>query len=83
MAWRFCQQPNGLYARFSEVVDDFTDFDLTREKALAYCATLGMSPVDAEYKVLRADNSPRRWQEAQAIIARKAGDKHEADYGEP
>lgn len=37
MAWRFVKQPNGLLARFSEVVDDFTDYDLTRGEALDLC----------------------------------------------
>lgn len=33
MGWRFVKQPNGLYARFSEIVDNFTDFDLTGKDA--------------------------------------------------
>ena len=37
MGWRIVQQPNGLYARFSEVVDDFTDYDMTPAEAEECC----------------------------------------------
>lgn len=32
MPSRLVKQPNGLYARFSTVVDDFTDYGMTREE---------------------------------------------------
>jgi hypothetical protein len=53
MAWRIVQQPNGKLARFSEVVDDFTDVDLTYEEALDECIRHGMSVMDAIEKVNR------------------------------
>lgn len=34
MGWRFVRQPNGLLARFSDVVDDFTHYDMTEEEAV-------------------------------------------------
>lgn len=52
---RFCvKQPNGLYAEFSTVVDDFTVLDMTRTEAVEHYR-LAMSQADAEQKVLRAD----------------------------
>ena len=33
MAWRFVQQPNGKLARFSDIVDHFTDVDMTDSEA--------------------------------------------------
>lgn len=53
MAWRIVQQPDGKLARFSEVVDDFTDVDLTYEEALDECIREGMSVMDAIEKVKR------------------------------
>lgn len=53
MGWRFVRQPNGLLARFSEIVDDFTHYDLTPAEALEV-ARDKMSD-GAEAKVGRAD----------------------------
>lgn len=36
MAWRFVRQPNGLFAIFSEVVDDFTVYDMTPDEMAEY-----------------------------------------------
>jgi hypothetical protein len=41
MAWRIVKQPNGLFARFSDVVDDFTDYDLTEAQAWELCIGYG------------------------------------------
>lgn len=49
-------QPNGLFAFFSTVVDDFTHMDMTRGEALDECRTLaGVGRVEAEEKVRRAE----------------------------
>lgn len=54
MAWRFVQQPNGLLARFSDIVDDFTDYDMTHRDAVRLCMTEhGMSTKEAHLKVER------------------------------
>lgn len=54
MAWRFVQQPNGLLARFSDVVDDFTDYNLTYRDAVRLCMVEhGMSKADAHLKAER------------------------------
>ena len=37
MAWRIDKQPNGKFARFSDIVDDFTHLDMTEEEALLVC----------------------------------------------
>jgi hypothetical protein len=37
MAWRIVKQPNGLLARFSDIVDDFTDYDMTEDEAFEVC----------------------------------------------
>lgn len=37
MGWRIVRQPNGKLARFSEVVDDFTHYDMTAEEAFDVC----------------------------------------------
>ena len=58
MAWRFVIQPNGKYARFSEIADDFTHYDMTRDKAVNCAITeYGIDAVEAEAKVARADEA--------------------------
>ena len=72
MAWRIVKQPNGLYARFSDVVDNFTDFGMTRDEAIECCIDCpgGMGRDEAEQKVARAEESTAsgRWDEAFRII---------------
>lgn len=55
MAWRIVKQPNGLLARFSEVVDDFTHYDMTEAEAVEVCQE-DMGRADAEAKVRRGIN---------------------------
>ena len=50
MGWRIVKQPNGLLARFSDIVDDFTDMDMTEAEAIKVCLE-NMSLHDAEIKV--------------------------------
>jgi imidazolonepropionase-like amidohydrolase len=48
------KQPNGLLARFSTIVDDFTHYGMTRAEALAVCR-VDMGIADAEAKVARGE----------------------------
>ena len=62
MGWRIVRQPNGLLARFSDIVDDFTDVDMTDAQALFLCTE--KSGVDiADGKLARADEFPERFDE--------------------
>lgn len=54
---RLVKQPNGLYARFSTVVDDFTHVNMNREEAVESVDGYG-------FKLAAADMEPDRWQEA-------------------
>jgi hypothetical protein len=38
MAWRIVKQPNGLFARWSDIVDNFTDANASEEQALELCS---------------------------------------------
>jgi hypothetical protein len=77
MGWRIVLQPNGRLARFSDVVDDFTHMDMTRDEALFTCA-LYMSPDEARAKVERGEkdepDGPRdghpfqRWRDSIATV---------------
>lgn len=87
MAWRFVKQPSGLYARYSEIVDNFTDVNLKREAAVA----LGVMLFEGDHstledatrleaaihlaaaKVAEADRHPDRWAAALEEIARVHG----------
>jgi len=37
MAWRIVKQPNGLLARFSDIVDGFTEMNMSETEALEVC----------------------------------------------
>jgi hypothetical protein len=52
MGWRIVKQPNGLLARFSDIVDDFTHYDLGEEEAIEICRE-HMGRIEAVDKVRR------------------------------
>lgn len=52
MAWCFVRLPSGLFARWSDVVDDFTHTNLTPQDALEVCVSEhGMAEEAAQRKV--------------------------------
>jgi hypothetical protein len=53
MAWRIVKQPDGLLARFSEVVDNFTAVNMTEQEAVEECQLRGLSLAEAKEKVRR------------------------------
>lgn len=62
MAWRFVKQPNGLLARFSDVVDDFTHYNMTHQEALEVCKNeRGLSDEDAREKIQRGVEDWKPW----------------------
>ena len=50
MAWRIVKQPNGLFARWSDIVDNFTDANASEQEALELCSEK-MSAEEAHKKV--------------------------------
>ena len=62
MAWRIVQQPNGKFARFSDVVDDFTHYDMTEEEAFDLCFER-MGRREAQEKVAAAKRHPERYED--------------------
>ena len=91
------KQPNGRYARWSSVVDDFTHFNYTRNEALEECRH-ELGAMEATAKMERADRDEarkrtkvdglNRWREAletmRALGKTKEADKAEAtDREEP
>jgi hypothetical protein len=67
MDWRIVKQPNGKYARFADPVDNFTNYDLSREEAVKYCQH-EMGFEQGAKKVDRADEDPGRWKESLETI---------------
>ena len=61
MAWRFDKQPNGLLAVFSDIVDDFTFMNNTKQNALLYCTHKGMSEYESLVKVEAGINDLQPW----------------------
>ena len=52
MAWRIVKQPNGLLARFSDIVEAFTHYNMTKEEAIEVCwGECDMGIQSAESKV--------------------------------
>lgn len=84
MGWRIVKQPNGMLARFSEVVDNFTHCNMTEEKALEVCKDCGCSQHEAMIKVdsgirdlkpytSTSGNGLERWEHCLGIIERVHG----------
>jgi hypothetical protein len=60
MGWWIVKQPNGLYARFSTVVDDFTHMNMTGDEAREESRREpGCGRWEADEGVLRADREAR------------------------
>lgn len=60
MAWRIVKQPNGLLARFSDIVDNFTDMNMNEEEALEVCREYcGIE--EAQRKVLAGKEDWKIW----------------------
>jgi hypothetical protein len=79
MAWRIVLQPNGKLARFSEVVDDFTDVDMDPWEAVDECIREGMSVMDAIEKVKRGiDAGNDRYLECLETIRTRHGREHQS-----
>lgn len=68
MGTRIVTQPNGLFARFSEMVDHFTHTNMTHAEAVQCCVDEGCSTLEANAKVARGASNPGRWEEAVSII---------------
>lgn len=82
MAWRIVVQPNGKYARWSDIVDDFTHMEMTREEALAECRQhVGMGELESERKVANAEREPWRWADELQTL-RELGKRREAEKRE-
>ena len=86
MSFRYLKQPNGKLACFSDIVDDFTIYNMTEEQALED-ARKDMGEDAARAKIDRAlrDEPPpwsqdtatdglRRWRDALEMIAGVHGD---------
>jgi len=51
MAWRIVKQPNGLFARFSDIVDDFTHMNMSESEAFVVCKEEGCGEYEAFNKM--------------------------------
>lgn len=60
MPSRILIQPNGMYARFSTIVDDFTHYNMTKDEALDVCFE-EMGRYEAEKKVARAEENGKNF----------------------
>ena len=77
MGWRLVRQPNGTLARFSEVVDDFTDYNLTDREAWKLCRDSAGYDV-ADQKLESANDHPDRFEKTIGIIGIVHGARHAA-----
>jgi hypothetical protein len=74
MSWQIVLQPNSLYSRFSEAVDDFTHMNLTRGMAWGLCRN-DVGPRLADAKLLAADANHQFWIESLRVIGRVHGEE--------
>ena len=61
MAWRLVKQPNGLFGVFSEIVDNFTQINLSDVEASNYCAERGLNSFESQHvnDTLKLSHLPR------------------------
>jgi hypothetical protein len=80
MAWRIVRQPNGLLARFSEVVDDFTHLNMSTRQTIQVCIEEGLEPPETWRKMEAGitDRDCKRWHEALSIISHVHGNDRAA-----
>jgi hypothetical protein len=71
MAWWIVRQPNGRYARYSDVAGAFTHHSMTAEQAVEYCCG-HMTRADARSAVARSDE-PTRWDGCLKVIRKVYG----------
>lgn len=74
MSWRIVLQPNEKYSRFSEVFDDFTHMNLTRNAAWALCRD-DAGQMAADEKLTAADGGMLPWRESLDVIRRVHGEE--------
>lgn len=81
MAWRIVKQPDGRYARWSDIVDGFTHVDMDRDEAIevAHQHITKNAVEEAQAKVDRADKNPGRWEECQELMRILAEAEREED----
>jgi hypothetical protein len=85
MGQRIVKTPNGKYAAFSDMVDHFIAYNMTREEAVQFSIDRwDLGPKGSEEKVLRADEDKTwdggtgRYEEAMSTISHIHG-KDEVD----
>ena len=62
MAWRIVRQPDGLFARWSDVVDNFTHFNLTEGGVINVCMfEYSMGQESAKEKLRAAVEDWPKW----------------------
>ncbi len=74
MANRIIKQPDGYYARFSEIVDDFTHYNYTSQGILdVYIEEYSVNEDVARSKLINAEENPDRFEEAMMLICSAHG----------
>lgn len=73
MCWRIVQQPDGLYARFSDVVQNFTHLGLSAMEVALLCRNSHKIPSDLIPPILDNAADPRLWDEALTLISEQHG----------
>ena len=86
MGNRAIKQPNGFYARFSEIVDDFTHANNSREELWSFYRDEGGVEC-ANGKMQRADENANKFDEAISIIecihGKKLADERRKKLSDP
>ena len=78
MAWKLVEQPDGSLAKWSDVIDDFTDINMTEIEAYNLCRDEhNMTEESAASKIDRARKNLFRFTECMKIINSKKSKKKE------
>jgi hypothetical protein len=75
MSWKIVRQPNDRYSRFSEVGDDFTRMNMSRNDAWELCRH-DVGPRLADVRMKAADSDRFLWTQILDVIRLSHGEDH-------
>ncbi len=87
MGWMIVQQPTGQFARFSDIVDNFTAYDMTAGQAVDECQlnSIGVDEALSAVVNARRHKNGKRFEDAietiRLIHGKEQADKRKAELG--
>ena len=78
VVWLIVQQPSGCFARFVSSGATLAETDMTPERVVCLCQSLGVSAIGAAIRLTHAREAANLWQVVnRAIDAHRANQPHQ------